>query len=258
MKDTTTMFPSRVTIEITNACNLNCSVCPRRFMTDPVGFMNFYLWKQIIDEIAHKNITLVPFWRGESLLHPMVKPMLAYTIHKFKEIQFATNGILVEKYLDMVLLFDFVSISYHTEDAVKAVKLLNKYRKNNKPRIQISVVKGETTESKIQDMRKYVDVIRIYDKHSSNGQLGSIGGRENRRFCPKLVTDITIDYTGNVSRCCHNWMTDKPMNVRDNSIQEVWNGDGYQQIRDNYPDEICSACEQWGTKTVGSTEVVNR
>jgi MoaA/NifB/PqqE/SkfB family radical SAM enzyme len=231
-------------------------MCPRRFtiVEANTGYMTFKLWKKIIDEIANKNIILVPFWRGESLMHPMVSTMMEYARGKFKEIQFATNGILVEKHLDLLLSFDFVSISYHTDAAKKAIKLLHKHRKHKKPKLQISVVKGETTEKYINQLEKYTDIIRIYEQHSVT-QLGSIGGRFGRRLCPKLFTDIVIDYTGNVSRCCHAWITNDTMNVRDSTIEEIWNGELYSLIRQNYPDHICSGCDQWGRNTVGETKL---
>lgn len=249
-------FPKRVTVEMTNDCNLNCFMCPRRFMTDAIGYMETDLWKKIIDEIADKDITLVPFWRGCSLLHPNVDSMMAYTIGKFKQIQFATNGILVKQHLDLLLSFDFVSVSYHTHHAVEAIKLLSKHRKNKKPTLQVSVVTGEKTETKIDDLKKYVDVIRVYSQHTEDGNFGSIGGRNGRTFCSKLVNDITIAYNGNISRCCHSWRIQDPINVREASIAEVWNGDIYKKIRSNYPDNVCIACDQWDSITVGKVKKV--
>ncbi len=63
-------FPKRVTIEMTNDCNLSCVMCPRRFMKDTNGYIDYDLWCKLIDECEGQRVTLVPFWRGESLLHP--------------------------------------------------------------------------------------------------------------------------------------------------------------------------------------------
>ena len=63
-------FPDRVTIELTNKCNLVCNCCPRKFMKTGLGVMEKEVFEKVIDECAeHLPVALVPFFRGESLLH---------------------------------------------------------------------------------------------------------------------------------------------------------------------------------------------
>ena len=72
-------FPKRVTLELTNHCNLRCVMCPRKYMRGPKGYMSFSLYKNIIGQLAeHRDTALVPFFRGESLLHPRCIEMLRY------------------------------------------------------------------------------------------------------------------------------------------------------------------------------------
>ena len=62
-------FPKRVTIELTNKCNLTCSQCPQRYMDSKLGEMSPDLWRKIIKEIRGHDILAVPFWRGEPFMH---------------------------------------------------------------------------------------------------------------------------------------------------------------------------------------------
>jgi hypothetical protein len=249
-------FPSRITVEMTNDCNLDCQMCPRQNTIDSsqIKYMSWDLWVKIINEIKDKNMTLVPFWRGESMMHLDFKKMIDLAFDSVKEIQFATNGILVEKYLDRLLRFDFISISYHTKHAAAAIKLLDKYRDRTTLTLQVSVVRGEISVENILELKPYVDIIRIYDAHSETGKLYSKGNLGKRLFCQKLNNDITIDCIGNVSRCCHNWQTEKPMNIKNISIEQAWHSEKYKSIRKDYPDSICTQCDQWGNQTVGETE----
>ena len=64
-------FPNRITIELTNQCNVSCSFCPRQKINMEIGFMDIKLYKKIIDEASsHLPVKLVLFFRGESMLHP--------------------------------------------------------------------------------------------------------------------------------------------------------------------------------------------
>ena len=62
-------FPNRITIELTNQCNVSCTFCPRQQVPMEIGFMKKELYYKIIDEAArHLPIKIVIFFRGESLL----------------------------------------------------------------------------------------------------------------------------------------------------------------------------------------------
>ena len=44
--------PKRIEIELASACNLKCTYCPRHFVDDLKGFIDFSLYKRLIDEIS--------------------------------------------------------------------------------------------------------------------------------------------------------------------------------------------------------------
>ena len=88
-------FPLRVTLELTNLCNYHCAMCPSRHQPDSVkGFMEPALFHRLVDEIAeHLPVTLVPFFRGETLLHPKAVELIAHAKSRgLGPVQLATNG----------------------------------------------------------------------------------------------------------------------------------------------------------------------
>lgn len=45
-----------VIVEVGNHCNLNCTTCINDKLTRKKGFMDIFLYKKIIDEIADNNV----------------------------------------------------------------------------------------------------------------------------------------------------------------------------------------------------------
>ena len=76
-------FPDRITLELTNHCNLSCVFCPRKFMSKNQGNMEVSMAKRLLDEMAdHLPVILVPFFRGEPLLHPRYAEIIKYAKKK--------------------------------------------------------------------------------------------------------------------------------------------------------------------------------
>src|SRR3990167_10235450 len=92
-------FPNSIDIELTNACNLNCIMCPRTTsMQRPIGMMDFDLFQKIVDEAVKygtKAFSLHVF--GESLLYPKIFEAISYIKNKDKNISItlSTNGTLL-------------------------------------------------------------------------------------------------------------------------------------------------------------------
>ena len=60
-------FPNRVTVELTNDCNVSCTFCNRQKIAMDIGYMEEKLFYKIIDEMEdHLTIKLVPFFRDVS------------------------------------------------------------------------------------------------------------------------------------------------------------------------------------------------
>lgn len=265
-----TDFPKRIEIEPTNHCNSKCIYCPRKFGIGEKGFMGLDLYKKIIDEAAEYPETVLQLFRwGESLLHPEFSEMLKYVRGKFKEVQLATNAILLDKKMSEIIAetVTFLSFSIDLEeayrtrrgvDAYHAVEenIINFLKHNEKTTTQISMVRNNSTDGK--DAEKFkklwmdkIDRVRIYEEHSIGGRYGATRfKREKRAPCVKPFTDIVIYWNGKTRRCNHDW-SNKPLGcMSDNTLSEIWKSAEFEKIREEqlslrFTDEICKNCDSW-------------
>ncbi len=278
-------FPERVTVELTNRCNLACTMCPRHLMEGKLGSMSFELYKKIIDELAgHKPLALIPFMRGESMLHRKFVEMLEYAKSKdIGPIQIATNASMMKKEIAMALVdleIDFVSFSIDSIDpetyaSIRVNGKLDKvlanidyfcyYREKKKsrfPEVQVSVVKTGRNQDQVDDFVRHwqgkVDRIRVFEQHTSDGNFGSIGALKDKfKFdkrlpCHKVFNEISIYWNGEIALCCHDWDRKKSIgNVAENSIAQIWKNKRYSWIRETHlekhdqMEELCRNCDQW-------------
>lgn len=267
-------FPERIEIEIASDCNLRCTYCPRHYVNNLSGYIDFDLFQKIINEaIDYPETILVLHRRGESMLHPDFEKMLGLVSGKFKEIQMATNGTLLNrhKYGAIVNGLTFLSFSLDTPDNFDRTRIPAKYVKveakildfldYNKGRVktQASMVKtAKTTDEECVEFKRIwqerVDRVRIYDEHSSDGNFGSlINPRHERKPCVMPFYEILVYDSGNVARCNHDWNSDNSASMGDlkkGSIKEIWHGKRYtdlrqQQISLKFDDSVCSRCDCW-------------
>lgn len=281
---TASSFPSRVILELTNRCNLSCVMCPRKYSKTKSGFLDYDLFKKVINEISiHDGVGLVPFFRGESLLHPDFIGMLQYiTSKKITPVQLSTNGILLgDKMSDAILdsSVNFISFSLDGSDeatynmvriggdftlAVKNIRRFLTKKKllgNKLPEVQISMVKTAHTEkavgSFVSQWIDEVDRVRIYEEHSSDGVFGHLRNSpiksiNARKPCPKLIDEIAVYCDGEVALCNHDWnRKDSIGNVKEESIENIWKNNKYVELRRRHAcgevgsDTICSKCDHW-------------
>lgn len=260
-------YPNRIVLELTPLCNLACPMCPRHYVKDTDGFMTKELWFKLIDEIAETdpNSIVLPFWRGESLLHPNFVELIEYALQKSIRIHISTNGIMVkDEFAEVLSHCEFVTFSIHTPVGLKRAKEFNalvKERQGHQPTVQISFVTGEKTTEKLLDGivaspdLEGFDNLRLYEEHTKDGVFGSTGQHieVKRHFCPKLLHTFVIAYDGSVSRCNHIWVPEQGPNLNRMSIKEAWESEVMQEIRVNYPDKQCGPCDQWTGHTLGAS-----
>jgi len=259
-------FPSRIVLELTPICNLSCKMCPRHYVPlDPI-FMPVVLWEKLILEIrkACPDAVVIPFWRGESLIHPDFCEMINFALQNGVRVHLSTNGHCWDDIMVALLYkIEFLTFSIHSDVGFQNAKqFMDNAKDGNNPITQISFVECEKTAEKylpevIESSNLLgFDSVRLYKEHTIDGNFGSSNQEKSmlkRKFCQKLANTLVVAADGEVSRCNHLWETEKIFNDEDNSysIEKIWNSDQFYDIRTNYPDTKCSACDQWTGHTLG-------
>lgn len=159
----------RVYLEITNACNLDCSFC-----SYPKGnsFMSLSNIKDSLTQIKEISDYVYLHVLGEPLLHKDINKILSITDNLDLNVQLVTNGTLLYKHLD---IFDHkslrkLSISLHS---------MNTDDVNNKYFNTIEKVIALNTSTYIE--------LRFYDLNNLNKELLD--------FKSKLVNKYSISAT---------------------------------------------------------------
>lgn len=265
------IFPKRIEIELSNACNLRCTYCPRKFLTNASGFMDLKLFKKLIDEAsAYPSTIIVLHRRGESLLHPDFLAVCDYVKGKFHEIQLATNATLLcrEKAEAIIRSLTFISFSIDTPEEFNKTRVPAAYASVEKKisdflkinsgiiRTQVSMVRTDAVSKRETNEFKRlwagrVDRIRIYEEHSKNGKFGSLAGNRGRRSpCTMPFYEILVYFDGKVGRCNHDWESKIMGNVSVSSIRKVWENKKYKDLRQQHidlkiSDAACKSCDSW-------------
>ncbi len=276
-------FPRRITLELTNQCNISCTFCPRHTMGGELGIMPTSLALKLIDEMAeHPPVCLVPFFRGEPLLHPDWHHILSHAVKKgLAPVQFTTNGTLLTPENAALLLdtgIHFLSFSLDTLDPalyeasrrkarfaqtmenIHAFLRLHEERRSSM-QVQVSAVETDAHKAGMAAFVEYwqprVDRVRVYMEHSKDGRPGSLAGveiPEQRLPCKKIYTDMIIYWNGEVGICNHDWQrpaTGPRMgDVSATGIAAVWNSPAYTELRRRHEgggelEMPCSACGHW-------------
>jgi len=272
--------PRRVTLELTSTCNLSCPRCPRHYMKYPKGFMEESLFMGLVDEIADAGISvLVPFFRGESLLHPAFMKLMSHAKARGMAVQLATNGTLMNGKTATALVemgFDFISFSVDSidettyrmmrsgsdlSDLIRIIDfLLNEKErlKSSLPEVQVSAVdtglEEETLSRFVSHWSAKVQRVRIYPQHTRAGEFGSLDNAPliPRKPCHKPFTEMVIYWDGKAALCNHDWDRSEPLGDASTAgIMAVWKSDAYRLIRQKHLDysfdeaDVCRTCGHW-------------
>ncbi|MEW6079436.1 MAG: radical SAM protein [Thermodesulfobacteriota bacterium] len=125
-------YPFLLQIEVTNACNLKCKMCPRERELEKLGqkasHMTFDTFKQIMDSWIGHLYQIYLFGRGEPLMAPDLPRMIHYCAQKgVPYITLNTNGTLLRGKMAQALAdseLDEIRISIDgaDEEGFKAVR----------------------------------------------------------------------------------------------------------------------------------------
>ncbi len=264
--------PDRLYIESTNICNLSCIMCPtgRKEQTRKKGYMDFNLFKAIVDEMAPwVQATTLHIW-GEPLLHPRLFDMIAYCHQKGLRSEISTNATLLteersRKILDAGLGAIYLCLDGMRPETYESIRINADYEKTNanirrfielkqaggyrEPFVNLQIIEMEKTVGEINSFVEAwrlpgVDRINVKPFDSWGGQIEDINKLEpgedpipvKRYACPNLWYHTHIYWDGRIAMC------DRDFNLRYDlgsvrnpdgtvSVLKNWNGPKMQELR---------------------------
>ncbi len=258
-------YPKAVLLEVTDACNLSCSMCPvnnpEAVRRKKRSFMEFELFRQAVDEIAtFAPCHLQPQGGGEPLLHPQFEQMLRYARKKPAiTIGFNTNAMALDEHWARLLVelkIDEIGISLDAHDAQSFKEITGKdgFEKVNENIHRLIEVKQETGSTKpmiklllviMDENNEYVsdyinkwiqlaDQVCIQAKRDMTGRKVPQPLIPPRRPhpCTRLFTTAVVNAKGELVLCCEDWDSQVTFGcIKDKSILELWNSPKYEAFR---------------------------
>ncbi|MDH4179691.1 MAG: radical SAM protein, partial [Armatimonadota bacterium] len=240
-------------VELTNHCNLECSMCPRPTLQRELGHMDWDLYCRIIDNIARlggRRLGLNRF--GESLLYPRFLDAVRYAKKAgIRHVSVVTNGTLLDGEMASEILdsgLDHIAVSLDTldrdayEEMRRGARLdevvanldrfieMRRQRGAARPQIQINSVLVEEDLDQIRALfEKYqAHVDRIFLKPCARygeGQDLSGDGVSRRRWltCIQPWQRLNIFWDGEATVCCGDVEGDLVVgNVKQASLEWLW------------------------------------
>ena len=272
-------FPPYLQIEPTSICNYRCVFC---YQTDKkfnkrsdgyMGHMKLETFKLMIDQ-AEGNIEFISLAsRGEPLLCPDFKKMLAYTKDKFFNLKINTNASLLDEEMSYAILESGVKTLVFSADAADSV-LYSQLRVNGKlEKIVTNIKKFKEIKTKnypsskiitrvsgvkvnnqqnLDDMEKYwgdfVDQVafvsyvpweNVYKSEHSGIQTP----------CSDLWRRMFVWWDGKVNPCDVDYKSKLSVgDIKNSNISELWKSDVYKKLRQQHESKLrknaspCNRC----------------
>lgn len=260
--------PEVFAIEVTNHCNLNCIMCPRRKMTREIGMISFGLFKNIIDQIKDYDTHVLLHGFGEPLFHPQLDKMINYCAKNGLTTELSTNAAILNKEnaskilngeLDKIIISSdgITKETYEkvrsganfeqTKDNIVNFLKLKREMSFKKPYTVLQIIQMNETEKEIADFKKqwepYADEILIKrfttwgEQVEGIKELSKIEHRfrsvsEPRYPCLWLWTNVVVQWNGDVVPCCFDYDSKCILgNLKEKTLVEVWNSDKMLNLR---------------------------
>jgi len=277
-------MPLRLWIEPTSVCNLACVMCPNKDLPkEQLGFMDFELFKKIVDEAKDFVFDVHLLHRGESLSHPDFFKMIRYAHEAGIVTRFHTNGTLLTEDKSRQLIasgLDQFAFSFDGFDAetYEKIRVKAKFEKTVGNIVRFLEIKKEMGAKKPVTFLELIRFPEIFDKTGPEARraflerfkglpldkvhikelhnwAGDAGGKDRTEKpfgpCTFLWHALIIFWDGSVLPCTQDFFGYYTLgNVRDASLRDIWNNDRMIDLRKKLIDrdiaglETCSKCDR--------------
>jgi radical SAM protein with 4Fe4S-binding SPASM domain len=272
-------------IELTNFCDLSCSICPRPSMTRPVGFMDYELFTSIIAQCRQNTDFVWLHLFGEPLYHPRLCMFIDHCADQGIACGISTNANILDDAKAQMLLDSKLSEIYLCLDAVdkeaydrircqgdfyktrqNIYNFLQLKKQLNKKSLQARVIMVDTPYAREQSKDFFREWEGLADSVtikpftewagqvkgiSAKGPQGNNFDRQNRYPCIHFWRSGIVHWNGDVVPCCFDFDAKMVLgNLRKERLEEIWNSQRMQQARreqceNNIDNPLCSKCREW-------------
>ncbi|MDO8607020.1 MAG: radical SAM protein [Phaeospirillum sp.] len=270
------IWPQEVVVELTNHCNLACIMCPHGAMQRDKGFMDFDLFKSIIDQIKGRAELVYLYGTGESLLHKSFAEYIDYAAAAGLTTMLSTNGIPMTeanavKLLQSRLDYLVIALDGGTRETYESIRIKGKFdlllanirtllakrrELGSTVRVQLQMIVMEENAHEIaqfkalfdEDEQRQLDQLRL--KPIFKTYANPDGSIRHTRPCYWLWNMMSITWDGRVQLCCMDYdATGLSANMRDQPLSEIWNSAEINGLRrrhkaldyDSMP--LCRGCD---------------
>ncbi|MGE5328825.1 MAG: radical SAM/SPASM domain-containing protein [Deltaproteobacteria bacterium] len=261
-------FPFIVDVEPTNHCNLRCKMCPRNMMQRETGFMDFNIFKKVVDECKEYSAAIRLIRYGEHLMHKQLFEFIRTAKEKEIFVHLTTNGLLLDKdkaeeLVDLNLDSMIFSFQGATKQGYEDMRYNDKYdllisnikqiidirnRKNKeKPWVHISSTMTNETKEEIESFKAFwggiTDSVGVgkttfsqFNKQEYQDTIREYLPKETieRRYspCSEVYQKLSVNWNGDVTACCGDYDNFLLLgNVKSSSLKEIWNSKKLNEIR---------------------------
>ncbi len=273
-------LPVKLHVELTNACNLKCVMCPRGKMTRPVGFMDFDLFRRIVDTLAGRTEFAYLHLMGESLFHPRLFDCVAYGRKAGLAMGLASNMTvmdekkargLIDAGLDFLVMsldgataecYEKIRLNADFETTMANVETMLRLRRPGKPPhtvVQMITMKGTESQAAayVRNWKRWKpDSIRLKPFQTWMGDQEGIRALDTKkqarinRPCDRIWRHSVILWDGTVVPCEFDYDARYPLgNVKDAGWPQLLNGPRMQELRGRHLEgdrsriDLCRECD---------------
>ena len=271
---------SKIYIEITNVCNLNCDFCPQT--NRQKGFMSLEQFEEIIKKIKSYTKLVCLHVKGEPLIHKDLKNMLEILEKYNLKTNITTNGTLIKENLEVLKQAKSIrQINFSIHSSTQNKKTNKKYLQNiftSTEELKNLIISyrlwnlktlndNECNKNIIKEIENYYKINDLTEKMAKNEFLKL---RENlfinqdieftwpnlkndtiieKGRCLALKEQIAILVDGTVVPCCLDNNGDiKLGNIFQETMEEILNKPKSIEIKKNFENSIisCQLCKTCG------------
>jgi radical SAM protein with 4Fe4S-binding SPASM domain len=274
--------PMALQIEVTNACNFRCLMCPfhgpEKTSDRAIGFIQPDQYRDIVTQFRNfGGLLVIPQGAGESFLHPEFPDLLKFTRQTLGlSVAFNTNGthLTPETASDLIdLKIDEIGFSVdalypetfraitggdlqQVEEALMTLVSLKKQRNAEKPFIRVLLVAQQANLNEVDAyIRRWlpvVDEVVIQARRVNAGRMLESPRTEPRKPCRHLFDTVFIQWDGDMVICCEDWESRTSIgNVFHQPLRDLWRSRTMKQYRAMQragvytQPSICRDCQAW-------------